>query len=451
MSCPIDLSNYGRFMDLKRNRTWKQIKWTENDPIRQIVSENYHWGQLKLYYSELEFICIVANKYDLNKCVIVYVGAAAGNHIEHLEKLFPELHWLLIDPATFAIKTSDKIDIWTGNKGFFKDESIPDVFDHPFVKKSDYILFISDIRTETTEDTIHREMINQQRWLVKLKAQMGMLKFRLPYTIPGGRTEWVYDTSDLKGYIKQLRGKKNTPHKMYYLDGQIFTQLFPPQYSTEMRLIVEKNPDGLFHMKNYDTVDYEEKCLYYNVKIRQSHVTYKDSELLTKHILGCRSTYEIASEYFIVKSYLDYRRVTSDFNAVCEKIYEIRNFHSVNMQVVIGGLKFSKSLAMIQMYTIYSEKFLDMNKLETFIRKKKIDSSGIKNLFNSITNLYNNIQEFIKNQQNYLTDSRDTNPVLSNKQYNSQIQLLNNGSYVNTIIYNKLTEMFDRVCIQNPI
>lgn len=59
-----------------------------------------HWGQRKLFLSELYFL----TKYSKLGKVVIYAGAAPGTHIEYLATLFPEHIFLLVDPCHYDIK-----------------------------------------------------------------------------------------------------------------------------------------------------------------------------------------------------------------------------------------------------------------------------------------------------------------------------------------------------------
>ncbi len=61
-----------------------------------------HWGQRKLFFSELELFTFFLPPAAQQKLWIVYVGAAPGSHIIFLDQLLSETHdWELIDPGTF--------------------------------------------------------------------------------------------------------------------------------------------------------------------------------------------------------------------------------------------------------------------------------------------------------------------------------------------------------------
>lgn len=67
-----------------------------------------HWGQRKLLLAEVEFL----TQHAQPGITCVYAGAAPGTHIEFLAQLFPEVQFVLVDPAPFAIKSSERVRIW---------------------------------------------------------------------------------------------------------------------------------------------------------------------------------------------------------------------------------------------------------------------------------------------------------------------------------------------------
>ena len=438
----LSFTQYSRIIDLKSDEYWKRMPWIENDPLRQIVSGNCHWGQLKLFYTELEFINIcMERKYDLNKSVMIYVGAAPGTHIIYLHRLFPNLHWILFDPNEFHITKNDYVDIFTGKDGFFKDDMIPDLLNHPFIKKYPIKLFISDIRTNPNEKTVFDEMLDQQRWLLKLGADMSMLKFRLPYTLPGENALWVYDLTTIKDYIKKPIGRpcKTKEYNVCYLKGDIYVQVYPPQYSTETRLIVDKKKDK-YQLYNYDTVMYEEKCYYYNIHIRNEKMMYVNSEELKKHILGCDDNYETCSEYKIIEQYFTVNKLNINWESICKMMYEIRNFHNDNISTRILGQLFNKSLALCKMFTIYKEKFPTYEKFVLRIEKKALNTEQVKKLFDSITQIYKSNNEHNK----YQMDCFNNGTLFSKSYYLTQIQLAMDGIKANNIIYKAITDMYHK-------
>ena len=55
---------------------------------------NKHNGQLKLFLSELQFL----THYSQGKTLVIYAGAAPSNKIPMLSALFPDVHFVLVDP-----------------------------------------------------------------------------------------------------------------------------------------------------------------------------------------------------------------------------------------------------------------------------------------------------------------------------------------------------------------
>ena len=59
-----------------------------------------HWGQRKLFLSELWFL----THYGHLAKNVVYAGAASGTHIPFLVTLFPDHYFILVDPGKFKLK-----------------------------------------------------------------------------------------------------------------------------------------------------------------------------------------------------------------------------------------------------------------------------------------------------------------------------------------------------------
>ena len=62
-----------------------------------------HFGQRKLFLSEVEFLTNVCASFEAKKpfkpIVCIYAGAAPGNHIDLLSQMFPFVKFHLVDPA----------------------------------------------------------------------------------------------------------------------------------------------------------------------------------------------------------------------------------------------------------------------------------------------------------------------------------------------------------------
>lgn len=67
-----------------------------------------HYGQRKLLLSEIEFltnVCIsLPAKLKHKRIVVIYAGAAPGDHIDLLYSMFPFIKFVLVDPAKFSVE-----------------------------------------------------------------------------------------------------------------------------------------------------------------------------------------------------------------------------------------------------------------------------------------------------------------------------------------------------------
>jgi cap2 methyltransferase len=138
----------------------KQRKYNDSGSFFRIIDDNFpeekyrprerdedrttvHYGQRKLHLSEVEFltnVCQELNGKSSMRVVLIYAGAAPGNHINLLSEMFPFVKFVLVDPAKFAISETDRIKIY---QEFFDNEKALEFRD----EYKDYLrLFISDIR-----------------------------------------------------------------------------------------------------------------------------------------------------------------------------------------------------------------------------------------------------------------------------------------------------------------
>jgi hypothetical protein len=399
------------------DNNYKTLKW---DPT---MADKYdlkrcHWGQLKLFYSELEFFTICSKFYDLSTCVAVYVGAAPGHHISMFRKLFPDLHFILYDPANFAISSDKFIEINTGSKGFFTDNTINEVLKKTIGKK---VLFISDIRLvshennkESFENDVFSDMIKQQKWAIMLNSEMLMLKFRLPY----GDANLSYDTSQLNKYNVEINIDKSIKNGMLYLDGELFIQISPNTHSTETRLISRKT-NNKFYLKTYDVDKYESQCFYYNCYDRIKDYKYKDSQLLKEHLLGFDDTYDRVCEYYIYCKYQKYYLKSEyDFSQIVRFLYDAHKYlyNTTNRTIMLCNID-----------TIIRDV---IKRLPNRQHSKKVPhDKAIKYQHRLIKNTNKQIQYFHKGD------------ILEQKQYISQIELLQKNLKVLDNKVNQITNI----------
>ena len=379
---------------------YPRIKWdTKNTNI-----QNYHkchWGQRKLFYSEIEFLTIVAKHYELSKCVIVYTGSANGIHINILCEMFPMIHWILYDPNKFLIdaKHYDKIEIHTGDDGFFTDDKVSDVLKNPLVKGK-HILFISDIRLTTEDDAVVRDMVIQQRWLINMGAVYYMLKYRLPFHY---NKTFDYDISDIKDKImikNSVNQEIDKVGKVLYLAGTVFTQIYPPQFSTETRLIGHSK-NGIYLMKYYDSQTHEETLLHFNVKDRNKDFTYGKSGGMKNHLAQFNDGYENVTEYYLIKRYLKTMKRKFSFKDIIRYLYFIHN-----------------SLVKYTHRDFYDCSILSLKKV--FEKTKKRHPDQINQIVKNAIESYNQQITYLEKQKNWLNGSKNSG-VLKPTDYANQI------------------------------
>ena len=295
-----------------------------------------HWGQKKLLLSEIQFftrICKTLNTKNLKNYTVVYVGSAGGHHLPILYDMFPDLIWLLYDPAPFSKEVMNHPTI---NKTvfvynmFFTDETIKHVNDNCKNRK---ILFISDIRVEASEVKIIKDMRDQAHWGMELNSPFMLLKFRLPYEdvdeIPKDNTKLklnknMINNSDL------FTDKKDC---MIYLKGDIYLQIFPPPYSGELRLFVEQK-NNKYDLEEYNYLEIEKKIFKYNYHYRLDFICNKEDDICKKIPLkyinlipGYDTSIECLMEYIIIKEYYEYMLNINDSPPLMD--YDIKIIHKM--------------------------------------------------------------------------------------------------------------------------
>lgn len=319
-TAPPAVKFLGRMRLLRTDKDTRR-EWLDNDSVRNPFRfAACHWGQLKLLYSEIEFLTLAAESHDLSRCTLVYAGAAPGHSIALLRRLFPNVKFILVDPATFVAKPDSHVRILNG---MFTDETASSILSDNQKDGDDRtLLFLSDIRltvddTDGFEDAVFEDMLSQQRWLVNLGAAMGMLKFRLPFAnARTGPRDMRYDyKTQLRGASKTSRvvlrkGVPSDPNTvergtMVYLDGEIRLQVYSPPDSAETRLVVRQTASGKYALRAYDYIAYEQTMVHYNTVTRRARFTFPHNTVLARHIAGFdNGSYECACEAWIASEYI---------------------------------------------------------------------------------------------------------------------------------------------------
>lgn len=258
---PVETRRFSRILDDKSPRMRYQRRRNE-------WKTTEHWGQRKLLMSEIE----VLTEHAEEGRVVVYAGAAPGDHTNFLSELFPQLTFVLVDPSPFTTKPSDKITII---EDFFTDE-VAESFATDEYK--DRVLFISDIRSfDSTQDDAEKEerveidMQMQQRWVETIQPVASMLKLRFPYK----------------------------PGKTTYLDGDIYLPVWGPRTTSEARLISTKP----YTKRTYDHNHYEDGMYAHNAVVRSSYHNVPDKYLQLG--VGYDRCYDCMAEIHIIERYLE--------------------------------------------------------------------------------------------------------------------------------------------------
>jgi hypothetical protein len=201
-----------------------------------------HEGQRKLFVSEYIFL----SKHSEYK-EVHYIGAAPGDHIAILAPLFPNMRFYLYDglPFSSSLDDLDNVDIF---------ETFVDVF-----VKVDDALLISDIRSDTSDESVVKDMELQALWASQFDHSL--LKFRLPFS-----------------------------HDFFsYLDGVMQLPVWGPVRTTECRLEVT---DASSYVP-YDVRKHVEKMTYFNDVLRCGYYDgfdgfdqARESEVLIESIIN---------------------------------------------------------------------------------------------------------------------------------------------------------------------
>ena len=271
------------------------------------LSKSIHHGQRKLFMSELQFL--TESRSDLTK-TILYAGSATGYHLIYLSELFPEMHFILYDPAKFCeeVHKSPKFEI---HNEFFTDEVAA-----KYAEAVDY--FISDIRvgtyddvgqgwTQEFEDQVGVDMKAQMKWTQIIKPKIAsLLKFRPPYI--------------------------DKPMKMKYLSGRIMLQTWPSKSSTETRLLTTKaDSDNYTKLMELDVWHYQNFMSYHNTIIRE-WVTF-DLGLDGKsfNVPGFDRCFDCANEFMSWKDYLkdssELYKIAGLMNGFTRRVYQPLDSH----------------------------------------------------------------------------------------------------------------------------
>jgi Poly A polymerase regulatory subunit len=266
------------------------------------IIETQHHGQRKLLCSELALLLMI----DTDKeYTVVYAGAAPGLHTPYLSEKFKNITFHLYDPRRFGIDPTNRIKLF---KGLFTNDIALSY------QYNENVIFISDIRSLTDEQTIWNEMQQQQKWCIIMKPQLASLKFRLPWIIPNAAGE-------NQNILKGLDGKVNIIDGVVeYLNGDIHLPIWGCVSTTECRLVVDKNRHK-YEIRDYDCKLYESQMSFFN-RITRPSFYYQPCKIEKfNRNFDCASEVEILTQY--VKKYMGQMDGQNRLSAVCQLSNEI--------------------------------------------------------------------------------------------------------------------------------
>ena len=277
------------------------------DPTKRLVYDagnkgnsvrNVHYGQLKLFVTEMWCLSKVVN--SMENIIILYVGSAPGFHIPVLLEYFPmitEIH--CYDPYATEIKETDVVKI-------YKEPFTTELAEQWASREN--VIFMSDIRSGDPADikqkvaVINRESFDQfkedsvrlnrltksrdqstkknaEKDLLFLQRQYDdfMVNFNITVDISHDNMVWE-NMKDQEAWMKIIQPevsylKFRLPYKqehdyvvngeVEYNTGDLYFQPFTTQRGTETRLLVMKSDIGV--VKKYNIEHYEQACYYHNM------------------------------------------------------------------------------------------------------------------------------------------------------------------------------------------
>lgn len=266
--------------------------YLEYKSTREEVKTRIHNGQMKLLFSEIQFLTYY---YKGEKATVVYAGAGTtGQHIPTLINLFPDLNFHLYGEkyhkTLLEMEKEGRVKLY----GFFDDKTAKQYVDQ-------LVFFISDIRlppahswedmNRQTDETvkmqmeddnaevIKKDMEAQARWVEIINPIQSLLKFRLPFP------------------------RNNTPLSYKYLAGLVYRQQWGRLSTTECRLV----PDKPLTYTDWDCLAHEGAMFHHNNIGRESArysnpVTGKDLPLIISR--NITNNYDSVASFYILMEYL---------------------------------------------------------------------------------------------------------------------------------------------------
>ena len=321
-----------------------------------ILRTTRHFGQRKLLLSEIEFLTIMYNKYNLmkyDKVILLYVGAAPGYHIPILINLFPNLYCHLYDPQPFTINNKYHIKII---QDFFTNKDVDKYYKKTLKNKK--ILFISDIRDPFYDkervDQLQNDMRLQQKWAIDIKPLGAMFKFRL-----------LFDDNNTK-----------------YLIGDSYLPVWGRLTTTETRLICNKDDTNNWtKFKLYNNKDHEQRMFYFNNCYRMSLFNHN-----VHNVPGICHCYDCTSEVVIVFNYLNLmKKYNITVNLNNDNVYKLNSKFKITNNIIGDFMNYNSKICHYNLNdpnVSYEERLKNMKKRKDraiLLKNKKYYNNYLKN------------------------------------------------------------------------
>ena len=299
----IDSCNLERYSDFNDTHFYMNENSEELEYDSSCVLNNVHWGQLKLFCSEM---FVILKHLPENVNTVLYVGGANGSHIYVLAKFFPHLTFYLYDTQYFDKRLFKLINVKIFKK-YFDDKEL-----RKWKSKDTPMFFISDIRTLTydpdakddeirvkNESSVWEDMKLQESWIKELDPTVSLVKFRLPF---------AYD------FI--LREGEKRP----YLNGEVCFQIYNKPTSSETRLLIKDKEE-----KDWDIVEYERKMYYHNCMTRNKKKFKNPINRKINDIYPERGLFNDFDSTYLTVLVIEYIRRTEE-NITEKKVKKILDF-----------------------------------------------------------------------------------------------------------------------------
>lgn len=267
-----------------------RMEYQKNVAKSNVNLNRVKFGQLKLLAVEMEFLNLYWDPKEVPNPVLVYVGAATGEHIATLKKLFPMFEMHLYDGREFDPDTKKTPGIHTYSGALFTDETAKlwrgrrDIYFISDIRSLDYEHFKGSSKEDyiMADKIIDGDMRMQLSWVEIIKPVYSHLKFRVPYY-----EEW--------------KGTELYPN---YPKGILYIQPYAPLVSTECRLVFRSDKVLEFQDWNYRL---HEQIMYYHNTITRNKLfinplTGKDDPIYQD--LGFDNNYDDVYFCLVVIDYL---------------------------------------------------------------------------------------------------------------------------------------------------